>query len=486
MVQNLLWPRQRRARASRAISTPRRPAKVEEIFWRHSHQVPRFPTRKTGPPSAPAPSASEWQDRVPQARLYLVWNIPGYSTLEGDYLNLVTDVLGSGKSSRLYKRLVYQDQIASSVNVYLDSKEIGSQLYIEATARPGEGLDKIEKALNEELARFLKDGPTSQELERAKTQYVAGFIRGIERIGGFGGKSDILAQNQVFTGDADHYQVTLKRVREATAADLQKAGQDWLSDGLYVLEVHPFPDYKATNTPVDRKHLPEPGTPPDARFPALKDATLSNGMKVLLAERHAVPVVEMQLLLDAGYASDQFGRPGTAKLAMNMLDEGTQTRNALVISDELALLGASLRTGSSLDTSFVRMSALKANLDKSLELFADVILNPSFPVSDFQRLQKQQLDTIQQEKAQPIPDGVAGAAQAALWRQSCLWHAFHRLRHRGFGFQALTREEMVKFHQTWFKPNQATLIVTGDTTLGELHPQAGKTVCLLERRQNAA
>jgi len=193
----------------------------------------------------------------------------------------------------------------------------------------------------------------------------------------------------------------------------------------------------------------------------------------LLAERHAVPVVELQLLLDAGYASDQFGRPGTAKLAMNMLDEGTQTRNALVISDELALLGASLRTGSSLDTSFVRMSALKANLDKSLELFADVILNPSFPVSDFQRLQKQQLDTIQQEKAQPIPMGLRVLPKLLYGANHAYGTPF-----TGSGttasVQALTREEMVKFHQTWFKANQATLIVAGDTTLNELLPKLEK------------
>src|SRR5439155_20408672 len=124
--------------------------------------------------------------------------------------------------------------------------------------------------------------------------------------------------------------------------------------------------------------------------------------KVVLAERHAIPVVNFNLQLDAGYASDQVAAPGTAKLAMNMLDEGTKSRSALEISDELARLGANLETSSDLDTSTVFLSAMKANLDPSLALFADVVLNPSFPESDFQRLKKQQLDGIQREKSEPV------------------------------------------------------------------------------------
>src|SRR5690348_11477549 len=117
------------------------------------------------------------QDRVPQARIYKVWNIPEYGSAELDYLDLVSDCLSQGKTSRLYKRLVYDDQIATDANAFIDPKEIGSQFRIQATARPGQDLGQVEKEVDEELARFLKDGPTPEELQRVKAQYEANFIR---------------------------------------------------------------------------------------------------------------------------------------------------------------------------------------------------------------------------------------------------------------------------------------------------------------------
>ena len=128
---------------------------------------------------------------------------PAERSPEFEYLNLVSDVLGAGKNSRLYTRLVYKDQIATAVSSSVDAKEIGGQFNIEVTARPGEDLAKIEKAIDEELARFLAEGPTEKEMQRIKTRYVASFVRGIERIGGFGGKSDILAQNQSISAIQD-------------------------------------------------------------------------------------------------------------------------------------------------------------------------------------------------------------------------------------------------------------------------------------------
>jgi zinc protease len=215
------------------------------------------------------------QDRVPQARIYKVWNIPQWGSAEHDYLTLAARVLGDGKTSRLYKRLVYDEQIATNATAYLDSREIASQFYIDATAKPGGDLAKIEKAIDEELAKLLSEGPTETELQRIKTQYESRFIRGIERIGGFGGKSDILAQNEVYAGTPEYYKTTLSRVREATAQNLLAAAKQWLSDGVYILEVHPFPEYKTAQSDVDRSKLPVAGPAPEVKFPALQRATLS-------------------------------------------------------------------------------------------------------------------------------------------------------------------------------------------------------------------
>ena len=413
------------------------------------------------------------QDRVPQSRIYKVWNIPEFGSLDSDILNLVSDVLAQGKTSRLYKRLVYDEQLASDVSASVDLNEIGGKFYITARARPGKDLRDVEKAIDEELDRFLKKGPTEDELQRTKTEFFAHFIRGMERIGGFGGKSDILASYQVFTGNAENYKQALARTQDAAADQLQKAAQKWLSDGEYILEVHPFPTYETAKAGVDRSKLPDPTVRPEVKFPDLQYTNLANGLKIVLAERHAAPLIQLVLQLDAGYAADKFTLPGTAKLAMNMLDEGTKKRSSLEINDEMSRLGAVLNTASDLDTSSVSLSALKANLNPSLELFADVILNPAFPESDFKRLQNQQLDAIKREKSEP-------SRMALRVLPRLLYGAEHPYSNpfTGSGTEEavakLSRADMQKFHDTWFKPNNATLIVVGDTTLGEITPRLEK------------
>lgn len=414
------------------------------------------------------------QDRVPQARIYKVWNIPQWGSTEANYLDLVSDVLSVGKTSRLYKRLVYDEQIATDVRAIVDLSEIAGQFQIIATVKPGGDINKVEQAIDEELAKFLKSGPTEKELMRVKTQYQANFVRGIERIGGFGGKSDILQQNLVFAGNPEHYKKTLSTIASASVKDLQKAAVDWLSDGVYILEVHPFPSYSNASTDTSlRKSIPKPTEPPVAQFPALQRATLSNGLKVVLAERSSLPLVNFNLLIDAGYASDQFALPGTASFAMNMMDEGTKTRSALQLSEELAMLGANLSTGAGLDMCNVTLNTLKSNLDASLALFADVIMNPSFPKEDFDRLQKQIIAGIMREKAQPMQMGLRVLPQL-LFGQG---HAYS-LPLTGSGTEESVKQmslaNMIKFHQTWVKPNNATLVIVGAITLGEIQQKLEK------------
>jgi zinc protease len=410
------------------------------------------------------------QDRVPQARVYKVWNTPQWGAPDDDYLQLAASVLVSGKSSRLYKRLVYDDQIATDVVAYQGSSEIGSTFVVQATARPGGDLRVVERAVDEEMARLLRDGPTAEEVERAKTDRLARFVRGVERIGGFGGKSDVLAQSQVWGGRPDFFRDRFARLKAAGTAEVWEAAKRWLSDGVYALEVHPFPELAAGAGGADRKSRPAPGAAPEGRLPAFHRATLPNGLKLIVAERHDVPIVHFSLLVDAGYASDQFAAPGTAKLAGDMMDEGTKTRTALAISDEVQGLGAQLGTRSDLDSTSVTLSALKANLDPSLALFADVVLNPSFPQGELDRLKRQQLAAIQQEGARPF--GMAlRVLPRFIYGQS---HAY-ALPLTGSGYRStvetLTREDVVRWHSTWFKPGNATLLVVGDTTLGEIRPK---------------
>jgi zinc protease len=409
------------------------------------------------------------QDRVPQARITMIWNVPEWGAPEETLLDIASDVLAAGKTSRLYKRLVYDDQIATDVSAYMNPSEIGGQFGISATAKPGGDLRTVEKAIREELARFLNAGPTPDELERVKTQYRAQFVRGIERIGGFGGKSDILATNQVYGGDPGGYKTRLVREEAATADDVRKTSQAWLSDGVYILEAHPFPQLAATGKGVDRSVLPQAPQPPDPKLPAVERAKLSNGLQVVVARRDAVPVVNFNLLVDAGSAGDG-AAPGTASLTMNMLDEGTTTRSALQISDELERLGANLFTGAGLDFCNVTLSALKENLEGSLKLFADVVLNPSFPQADLDRLKKQQLAGIAREKVTPNAMGLR-VIPALLYGAGHPYATPFTGSGTEAAVSAMTRDQLAAFHKAWFKPNNATLVVVGATSFAELKPQ---------------
>ena len=410
------------------------------------------------------------EERVPQARIYMHWNVPQNGDEQVIYLGLVGDILASGKSSRLYQRLVVDEQLVTDVSAYAYGMEISGMFEIVATARPGVKIERIEQVINEELEKFFLEGPTETELRRVKVQGRAAFVRNIEMAFY---KAYYLAAGEVMNGDPEAYKRSHRITSGASAADLKKAAVDWLSDGALVLEVNPFPDYKVSEEGADRSKLPPAGNPPEASFPSLQRTELGNGLKIVLAERHAVPVVHFLLLFDAGYAADLLASPGTAKMVTSMLEEGTVGRTAEQVSDELDLLGAQLMSSSTGDTTQVYLSALKENLDGSLELYADVVLNPSFPQDNFDRLLKQTLIGIGQEKAKP---------STLIYRiiPGLLYGSDHPygIPFTGSGTEesltAMTREDLVSFHNTWFRPNLATIVVVGDTTLDEIAPKLEK------------
>ncbi|HVF97089.1 MAG TPA: pitrilysin family protein [Flavisolibacter sp.] len=412
--------------------------------------------------------SGEAQDRVPQPRLQKTWNVPQWGTKEAAYLQLLSRILTNGKSSRLYKRLVYDDQITTNVFSYLDNREISGQFYIQADAKPEVPLDKVETAVNEELKKLTTTGITPSELERAKTQHFAQFVRGAERIGGFGGKSDILAQNEVYGNDPEYYKKTNDWIKGATPEDIKRVAAEWLDAGsVYNLAVKPFPELKAATADVDRTKLPPMANAPEVKFPAAESFTLSNGLRVMLVNRSSVPVVNMRLLVNAGYSADQTSKPGVSMLAMNMLKEGTKTKNSIQISDQLADLGGSLNTYANIDQSVLALNALKSNFDKSLDVFTDVLLNPVFPQKELDRLKQEQMLNIKQEQAQPVLMGLRILPKLLYGDNHAYSTPF-----TGSGYeetvQAINRADLQKYYGDWFAPNNATLLVVGDMTQAEL------------------
>ena len=449
-------------------------AKVLSYFG----DIPSGPTIERQEVNVPVHHGDTYQvyeDRVPETRILLAWNTPELGNKEDVQFDLISAILSSGKNSRLYKKLVYEDQTASSAVSFQASSEIASNFITYVNVKSGGNAEIVKATLLAELDNFIKNGPTEAELKRVKASYFADFIKGLERIGGFGGTSDILASNETYFGDASNYKKTLKYVQDATIEDLKATAQKWLTKGKHTLICNPFPEYSIVKSSVDRTKIPAVGTPKSANFPELERAKLSNGLKIILAKREGVPTIVMNLMVNAGYKSDHISSPGTAALAMNLLDEGTKELNSLQINEKLQLLGANLSSYSDQDISNVYMNTLKPSFDASLGLFADVILNPAFPNKEFERLKTEQINGIRNEKSQPI-------TMALRVMNKYLYGEGHPYSnpYTGSGYEAtvekLTREDIVKFYDTWMKPNNATLVVTGDIDMKELKSKLEKSL----------
>ena len=413
-------------------------------------------------------------ERVPQARIYRNWAIPGRVTREAALLEMAANILGDGKNSRLYQELVYKNKLASNVSADFQPFELTSLMTVDVTLQADSDVNHVNGIIDAVMAEFLSNGPTQEELDRARTKHNARLIRGLEQIGGFGGKAVALAQGELYAGDAGFFSTRLDWINSAALSEIHAVSKKWLSDGHYQLDVLPFPDYSASEATADRSRLPDVGTMPELSFPDIQRAQLNNGIEVVLAERHTIPIVNLAIQFDAGYAADSTnGKLGNAGFSLAMLDEGTADRSALEIAAEAESLGANLATNSSLDTSSVNVSALKSRLVPTIELFSDVVRNPAFEQSEIDRLRGRWLSQISQEKSQPV--GIAMRMLPPLIYGDD--HAYG-IPMTGSGTEQaitdLSREDMVGFHNDWIRPDNATLFVAGDTTLEEIVPMLNK------------
>ncbi|RIV43919.1 M16 family metallopeptidase [Flagellimonas pelagia] len=440
--------------------------------------IPSGPTlerQEVNIPNKVYDSRQVYEDRVPETRILFAWNTPQFGSKEDLYFDLISAILTSGKNSRLYQKFIYKDQSASAAVSFQSSSEIASEFITWLNVKPGQDAEKLEQELWDEIDKFIKEGPTEEELKRVKANYFANFIKGLERIGGFGGVSDILASNETYHGDASYYKTQLKYIENATAEDLKKTAAKWLTKGKHVLICNPFPEYDVVPSTVDRSKLPALAEQKGSKFPDLQRTQLSNGLNVVLAQRKGVPTVVINLVTDAGYKTDYLSTPGTAKLAMNLMDEGTKDKSSLEINAQLQLLGASLSTFSSQDESNVYMTTLKPSLDASLDLFLDVVLNPVFPEKEFERLQSEQINDIKKEKSQPITMALR-AMNKYLYGDDHPYSSPYTGTGYEDGVAKLTRKDVVDFYDTWFKPNNSTIIITGDVEMSELKSKLEKTL----------
>jgi zinc protease len=404
-------------------------------------------------------------DRVPQDRLYLVWPTPGYFRPADAELDLASRMLSQGKNSRLFKTLVYDRQIASDVSAFNYSLEIAGVFGVIATARPGQSLAELEKVIHDEIVAFAGSGPSEQELLREKSKQEYDFISGLERLGGFGGKADLLNQYNTFLGAPDFFAKDYKRYENISGRDIQRAVAQFLdTPNRLAVTFTPESSARPKSPEFDRGRIPSLGEKKAFHPPALASAKLANGLTVIVSQRRELPKVAAGLMVKSGAAADPDSLPGTAWMTAEMLDEGTTSRSALQIQEELDRLGAVLATSAESEVSHVSLDTLKKNLKPSLELMADLILNASFPDEELERQRKQRLDSILQERNNP-PTIARKVFRSALFGEN---HPFGRENAGNEqSVQAIARNDLQQFYKTYWKPNRSTLVFAGDIDLDE-------------------
>ena len=455
-------------------------------------QGPAVPPIKADTPKITAERRKVVTARVELPRVYMAWlTSPIFKAGDAD-ADIAATILGGGRTSRLYKKLVYERQIAQNVSAQQQSLILGSVFQIEVTARPGHTVEELEKAIDEELAALRAQPPAQSEIDQARNGIETNIIGGLERLGGFGGIADRLNSYNHYLGNPDFLQKDIERYRAVTPATIQTFVRDQLAtNARVVLHAVPGPPAATAQTPTPpapagaqaqggqsinadepwRLEMPKPGPVRTLQLATPTSATLPNGLTLILNERRGLPIVAASLVFKTGSDANPADKPGLANFVSAMLDEGTATRNALQIADEVAALGANLNTGSTMDSTTVTARSLAKNFPATLDLLADIALRPAFPAEEIERQRAQRLGQIVQQRDNPAQ--VAAQVQAAA-----LYGTRHPYGYTETGTEAsvkaMSRQDMLAFWKQNFVPNNAALVVAGDISMADLRVLADK------------
>ena len=409
------------------------------------------------------------EDRVPQERLYLAWPSVSYFEKEDAALDLLTTILSEGKNSRLYKRLVYDDQKASDVAAFNYSLEIAGMLGIVATARPEVSLDTLESLIDEEITRFASEGPDENELQRVKAKQEFDFVSGLERIGGFGGKADRLAMYNTYLGSPDFISQDYERYQNLTSEDLRVAAERYLLKPRLAISFVQKESVKSDAEEPDRSTKPALRSSPTFHPPEISSVQLANGLTLRVVERRELPKVTVSLVIKGGAIADATDETGVAFFTAEMLDEGTSSLSSLEIDAELERMGSHLSAGASREWSVVWLDTLRRHLTPSLKLMSDVVVHPSFPSEELERARKRRLDAILQDRANP--SATAGhVARKLLFGGK---HAYGRsIAGEEASVRTIQREDILPFYRSYYNPKNASLVLVGDVSVDEARKAA--------------
>ncbi len=446
-------------------------------------------------PTPPQPTLDKeirysMEDSVQLPALYMVWNgVPQYTPDEAA-LDMLGRILSSGRGSRLQSSLVYDKQLSQNIGAFNATREIAGQFQISSIAKPGKTTDEIEKEIVAQIEKIKNEPPTAEEMTRALNGIESQSIFGLQTVLG---KANQLNSYATFLNKPDYFQADLDRYRKVTPADVQRVAKQYLTDKKLVMTIVPRSkgaksvvssdsnrptskpgsdkmeaemksDKMAQNDPLYKQ--PAPKADPKFTLPTIEKSKLSNGLEVWLVRQTELPIVSMNMIFKTGSTNDPSNLSGLSDFTAGLLDEGTKKRSAEEIANEVQSIGAQLFASGNDDASTVRMATLTKNFDKALDIYSDVILNAEFPEKEVDTYRKRVLVGLLQRRDNPN-------AIANLVYNKILYGAEHpygvTLSEKSA--KAINRKELMKFRDTFYRPNNAVLIVVGDADLKTLKPK---------------
>jgi zinc protease len=477
--------------ATLAIAGDYDPATIKTLLEKYFGPIPSGPAVELTKVVTP-PITTERRvvvtDTVQLPKVTLAWlSAPAFTPGDAE-ARIAASILGGGKSSRMYRELVYKQQIAQSVNCYNLSLSLASPFSCELIAKPNVTPEKLEAEAEKIVDGLAQSGPTAQEVERAKNKIETKLISGLERLGGFGGVADELNYYNQYTGDPGYLAKDLVRYEAVTPPSVEKYALATLGKehrvvvygipGKKVLDDVPrSPDDTDASVKLNPEHNAEfeqaqgwRSTPPKAGperelvLPKPTVFTLTNGMTVYLVERHQLPIVSAQVVTLAGDAGNPPDHPGLAGMTAALLTEGTAKRTSEQIADASALLGSDLESRSGADEVELTISLLSRNIRGGLDLISDSMEHPTFPAAELERVRANRMTSLMQEEDDPIQL----ALRAGTFN---LFGSTSPYGYRSLGtascLKGATREQVADFHAKHYGPKNSLLLLTGDVTVAE-------------------
>ena len=426
------------------------------------------------------------EETVPLPRVYMVWHSVPQGDKDEAALDMLGSILSNGRGSRLQSNLVYEKKLAQTIGAFNGTREVAGTFQVTATASPKKTLDEIEKEINVEIERIQKTAPSADELSRSLNQVESGTIFGLQNILG---KADALNSNATFFGKPDLFQKQLDEYRAVTPADVQRVANTYLTKNRLIMSFVPVKSdtmapktSAAANKPTsvsddkkkgatDSSKLPKAGADPKFNLPAIEKSKLSNGLEVWTVRQNELPIVSMNMVFKTGGTFEAAEKSGVSQITATLLDEGTKTRSALDIENQLQAIGASLNANSGWDSTGVSLSTLTKNLDQALDIYSDVIVNPTFPETELETVRRRALVGFLQRKSNPnaisnvVYDRVLYGKDHPYGRQ---------LSGDETSIKNLSRNDLMSFYESTYRPNNAVLIVVGDVESKTLMPKLEK------------